>query len=68
MISFWSAAGIHQFTMYPEPLSSVAATTKHASWGPRLVANMPPPQGHQVGFICFAGRMRKFPGQWGHTP
>merc|ERR1711957_522769 len=50
MISFWSAAGIHQLTMYPDPLFSLAAMTKHASCGPRLVTNMPAPHGHQVGF------------------
>merc|ERR1719498_219873 len=53
MISFWSAPGIHQFTMYPDPLFSFAAMTKQASCGPKLVANMPAPQGHHVGFICF---------------
>ena len=41
MNSFWIAAGNHQFTVYPEPFCSLAPMTKHASWGPRLVANMP---------------------------
>merc|ERR1712046_459480 len=31
MNSFWIAAGNHQLTMYPEPLFSLAAMTKHAS-------------------------------------
>jgi len=48
MNSFWIAAGNHQLTMYPDPLFSLAAMTKHASWGPRLVANMPAPHGHHV--------------------
>merc|ERR1719263_787945 len=51
MISFWRAAGIHQFTRRPEHLTSLAARTKHASCGPKLVANMPAPHGHQVGNI-----------------
>merc|ERR1719511_653370 len=50
MISFWSAAGYHQLTMYPLPFFSLAAKTKQASCGPKLVANMPAPQGHQVFF------------------
>merc|ERR1719422_945752 len=48
MISFWMAAKIHQFTIHPEPFTSFAAKTKQASWGPRLVANIPAPHGHQV--------------------
>merc|ERR1719263_1419717 len=31
MNSFWIAAGSHQLTMYPDPLFSLAAMTKHAS-------------------------------------
>lgn len=31
MNSFWIAAGNHQLTMYPDPLFSLAAMTKHAS-------------------------------------
>merc|ERR1719367_929639 len=54
MSSFCSAAGIHQLTMCPEPLFSLAPRTKHASCGPRLVANMPAPHGHQV-VISFGG-------------
>merc|ERR1712226_356968 len=49
MISFRKAAGIHQLTIYPEPLFQLAAKTKHASCGPKLVANMPAPHGHHVG-------------------
>merc|ERR1719387_1332359 len=48
MISFWRAPGIHQFTMYPDFGTSLAATTKQASCGPKLVANMPAPHGHHV--------------------
>merc|ERR1719238_2086948 len=36
--------------MYPDFDTSLAATTKQASCGPKLVANMPAPHGHQVGF------------------
>eukprot|EP00429_Kryptoperidinium_foliaceum_P071955 CAMPEP_0176072900 /NCGR_PEP_ID=MMETSP0120_2-20121206/36423_1 /TAXON_ID=160619 /ORGANISM="Kryptoperidinium foliaceum, Strain CCMP 1326" /LENGTH=112 /DNA_ID=CAMNT_0017406579 /DNA_START=23 /DNA_END=357 /DNA_ORIENTATION=- len=39
--------------MYPDPGFSFAAMTKQASWGPKLVANMPAPHGHHVGFNVF---------------
>eukprot|EP00429_Kryptoperidinium_foliaceum_P070857 CAMPEP_0176050894 /NCGR_PEP_ID=MMETSP0120_2-20121206/25300_1 /TAXON_ID=160619 /ORGANISM="Kryptoperidinium foliaceum, Strain CCMP 1326" /LENGTH=59 /DNA_ID=CAMNT_0017384333 /DNA_START=17 /DNA_END=196 /DNA_ORIENTATION=- len=39
--------------MYPDPGFSLAAMTKQASCGPRLVANMPAPHGHHVGFNDF---------------
>merc|ERR1712113_519540 len=63
IISFWSAAQIHQLTIQPEPFFSLAPATKHASWGPKLVANMPAPHGHHVSinfgslFFAFAAAM-----------
>merc|ERR1719265_2243857 len=53
MNSFWIAAGNHQLTMYPDLGMLFAAITKQASWGPKLVANMPAPQGHQVSINFF---------------
>merc|ERR1719456_662502 len=57
--------------MYPDPLISFAAITKQASCGPKLVANMPAPHGHQVGFnglllppYLFMSRISKFLHAW----
>merc|ERR1712113_1234788 len=45
IISFWTAQGLPQTHIMPEFLTQLAPATKHASSGPREVANIPAPQG-----------------------
>merc|ERR1719188_2223433 len=56
MISFCTAQGLPQTHMRPEFFTQLAPATKHASSGPKEVANMPAPQGQ-----CIVASSRGYP-------